>query len=680
MQKTILDTCLDFGTLTDALNHWSATTPDAPALTFLDGDTTTALDYRRLQDRALHVAGEILQTCAPGDRVVLGYEQGLDYVTSFLGCVYAGVVAVTSAPPTELRRSARLTRLLEDSGARAILTNDAAQGAFDAGLDQVTLINTDQATARPLAAPVTPAPDHLMFLQYTSGSTSAPKGVMLTHGSIGANLRAILVDTTPDAHSVYVSWLPLYHDMGLIYMTLAPLFAGRPVVLMAPAEFLRHPERWLQAISDWRGTITAAPNFAYRLCCDRVRGKKAATLDLSSMRYFINGSEPIRVEDMEAFAQAFAATGLQRAALIGGYGMAELGVYACLGPAFDTDTHFDAKALADHAQARAVAPGDATIVRRLAACGTPNPAHFDIRIINAATATEQPDGETGEIWIAGPSVGQGYWQNAQATADTFGAALTPPPTGFGAHGFLRTGDIGFKHAGRLFICGRDKEMMILRGRNVFPADVCQTVELMGPAMRGRRAAAFTVPGDPDEELVIVCAARAANPDAAQTVVRQIMAAVSRDIGVVPKDIVIVPNRALSRTTSGKVQHAALRKIYLEDALEAEFSLLRGAAAPAQPDPVAPAPIAAPDWLVQRIRSYASDIAGLPLDDADSDLFELGLDSLRGMRLIERIETDLLRKPSHLSLADLSDLRTPRRIAAALGAHATRNTQAKELVL
>lgn len=696
MPKTILETCLDLGTLTDALAHWSATTPDAPALTFLEAGTATSLDYAALQARALGVAGQILETCTKGDRVLLGYEQGIDYVAGFLGCVYAGVVAVTSAPPTELRRSERLVRLLDDSGARAILTNDAAQGAFEAVRDRVARINTDHATAAPMRAPITPEPDQLMFLQYTSGSTSAPKGVMLTHGSIGANLRAILTDTAPDADSVYVSWLPLYHDMGLIYMTLAPLFAGRPVILMAPAEFLRHPERWLQAISDWRGTITAAPNFAYRLCCDRVKGRKATSLDLSSMRYFINGSEPIRVEDMEAFAEEFAVTGLRREALIGGYGMAELGVYACLGPAFVTDTHFDAKALADEARAIAVTPDGASDIRRLAACGTANPAHFDIRIVNPATATEMPDGATGEIWIAGPSVGHGYWQNPQATAASFGAALDPVPEGLGAQGFLRTGDIGFKHDGQLFICGRSKEMMILRGRNVFPADICESVELVGPAMRGRRAAAFTVPGAPDEELVIVCAARAANAKAAQTVLRQIMSAVSRDIGVVPRDIVIVPNRALSRTTSGKVQHAALRKAYLEGALDAEFSLLcDGDMAPAQADaaarataqgvsgPVplpAPLPVAAPEWLVQRIRAYACDVAGQPLEDADSDLFELGFDSLRGMRLIERIETDLLRKPSHLSLADLSELRTPRRIAAALGAHATRNTQAKELVL
>ncbi|MGB3313698.1 MAG: AMP-binding protein, partial [Albidovulum sp.] len=376
MHQPICELCLDFRSLTDAMDHWSTQTPGNPALSFLAGDNVTTLSYADLHQRALAIAGELLSHCEPEDRVILGYEQSLDYVAGFLGCVYAGTVAVTSSPPTELRRSTRLTRLIEDSGAVAILTNDAAKDAFDQVGGKITLVNSDHMTAALLAAPRPAQPEDLMFLQYTSGSTSDPKGVMLSHGSIGANLRAIVADTRPEADSVYVSWLPLYHDMGLIFMTLAPLFAGRPVYLMSPTEFLRHPERWLEAISFWRGTITAAPNFAYRLCCERVRGQKVRSLDLSSMKFFINGSEPIRTEDMDTFVEAFSAAGLRRDAMIGGYGMAELGVYASIGPIFTTDTHFDAQNLADEGRAVAVAPG--TTARRLAACGCANPEHFDL--------------------------------------------------------------------------------------------------------------------------------------------------------------------------------------------------------------------------------------------------------------------------------------------------------------
>lgn len=686
MNQPIAELRPDFSSLTEAMLHWSAQTSSAPALTFLTGADATTLNYAALHERALAIAGELRAHCDPGDRVIMGYEQGTEYVAGFLACVYAGAVAVTSSPPTELRRSSRLERLIADSGAAAILTDDEAQAAFGQIDGNIALINSNHMTTGPLSAPAAAQPDDLMLLQYTSGSTSAPKGVMLTHASITANLRAIIADTRPDAESVYVSWLPLYHDMGLIFMTLAPLFAGRPVYLMSPSEFLRRPERWLQAISTWRGTITAAPNFAYRLCAERIRGETTRALDLSAMRLFVNGSEPIRIEDMEAFLEAFEANGLRREAMTGGYGMAELGVYACLGPAFATDTYFDAAQLTGAGEARAVAPGP--VARRLAACGSPNPDHFDLRIVDPVSQSERPDGATGEIWIAGPSVGRGYWRNAEATGSSFGASSPGAPDGFGQAGYLRTGDIGFKHQGQLFISGRSKEMMILRGRNVFPADVCEIVEQIGPAMRGRRAAAFTVPGEPDEQLVIVCAARAPNPEAGQSVARRIVSAVSRELGVIAHDVVIVPNRALSRTTSGKVQHGALRQAYLEDAIEADFSLLRGQIRSGEKNAGAgnrgasahDAGPPAPDWIVQRICGYVSDISGQPQVRADGDLFELGFDSLRGMRLIERIESDLLRGASRLSLADLSEMRTPRSIAAALGAQAARNSQAKELVL
>lgn len=680
MNQPILELCSDFRSLTDAMNHWSERESDRTVLTFVTGESVTSLDYGTLHRRALEISGELLSRCAPGDRVILGFEQGLDYVAGFLACVYAGTVAVTSAPPTELRRSTRLARLIEDSGAAAILTNDIAQEAFAPVKSVIALVNSDHMTAAALEEPCAVRADDLMFLQYTSGSTSAPKGVMLTHGSIAANLHAILADTSPDDDSVYVSWLPLYHDMGLIFMTLAPLFAGRPIYLMSPVEFLRYPERWLQAISTWRGTITAAPNFAYRLCCDRVRGRKKQALDLSSMRQFINGSEPIRTEDMETFVEAFAETGLRPEAMTGGYGMAEVGVYACLGPAFVTDTSFNAQRLADKGRADPVPSGNGT--RRLAACGRANTNHFDLRIVNPDTAAECPERSTGEVWISGPSVGKGYWRNTEATQASFGARLADGTAGLGGGGYLRTGDIGFVHDGQLFICGRSKEMMILRGRNVFPADVCETIELIGPAMRGRRAAAFTIPGDPDEKLVIVCAARATNSDACQTVVRQIMAAVSDELGIVPHDIVIVPNRALERTTSGKVQHGALRKAYLQDTIEAEFSQLRGATglAEATAEPPEPTNTEVPEWVIAKICGYVANVSGQDTAHADGDLFELGFDSLRGVRLIERIETGLLNAPSHLSLADLSRLRTPRNIAAALGARAARNNSVKELVL
>lgn len=656
-----------FATLTDALCHWSSEQGDAVALTFLSGDEAQTLSYRELHHRALEIAGDLSRVCRPGARVVLGFEQELDYVCAFLGCVYAGAVAVTSAPPDELRRSTRLQALLVDSGAKVILTNNNAIAKFDglSGLREISLLNTDTLSAGRLAAPYAAEGEDLMFLQYTSGSTSAPRGVMLTHGSIAANLKAIVADTQPHDASVYVSWLPLYHDMGLIFMTLAPLFAGRPVYLMSPAEFLRYPQRWLRAISTYGGTITAAPNFAYRLCVERTTESLLAELDLSRVEMFINGSEPIRVEDMEAFYRRFAPAGLRKEAVAGGYGMAEVGVYASCGQMLTGHLGFDRAAL-EH-QRRVVPHTDRGAATRLVApCGQVNPAHYDLRIVDPDSLEACGPDQVGEIWLAGPSKGQGYWQNFDATMAAFRGRLTGQP-----RPFLRTGDLGFVYRDALYICGRIKEMMILHGRNVFPADLCAIVENIGPPMRGRRAAAFTVPGETDEGVVIVCAARVSE-SSWRRFAEQIIGALSAEAGVIPVDVVFVQNRALKRTTSGKIQHSALRAAYLDGSLRIDFNL-RGprelTAIEVEP-PIAKRgkdtkPLNAPNWMARRISQYFSAICNCEAPTLEQDLFELGLDSLRGVRLIEAIETDLLGTKCPITLSEFIDLKTPRRIAAAL---------------
>ncbi len=675
MPKTQTIKLPDFETLTAAVSHWARVKPDTVALTLLDGQDTHKLTYRELHARACAIAGGVAEISEPGDRVILGFEQGLDYVCAFLGCVYARRVAVTSAPPTELRKSARLDKLIGNSGACAILTHKHSADMFADVADSVLVLDIDQLEAPALDAPEPVDMNDTMFLQYTSGSTSDPKGVMLTQATIAANLKAIVADTHPDDDSVYVSWLPLYHDMGLIFMTLAPLYAGRPVYLMSPAEFLRHPERWLEAISTYRGTITAAPNFAYRLCCERIRPAKRETLDLSSMRYFINGSEPIHVGDMEAFRDEFAACGLAADALIGGYGMAELGVYACLGPIFSEATHFDEARL--HHEGLAVAPGPETArVKRIAACGAHNTDHFDIRIVDPETSEARKDGQSGEIWIAGPSVGVGYWENFPATMASFDAKLQGSDASY-----LRTGDIGFVQNGQLYVCGRIKEMMILRGRNIFPSDICAIVEDISPAMRGRRAAGFVVPGENEEDLVIVCAARCNNKGGCEAVARKIVAEVSRESGVIPADIVFVQNRALSRTTSGKVQHAAVRTAYLEGTLEVDFSLRGGQWAPlATTHGPTCAQDSVPAWMIDQVCGCFAKLSGGDTPGPDQDLFEFGLDSLQGVRLIEAVETELLGRKSNLKLSDLAELRSPRRIAETLALPATPDTAMREVLL
>lgn len=681
----------NFSTLTEAVAHWSLVAGDAPALTLLSGDDQQTMTYRELYERALSIGGNLRRLCNPGARVILGFGQGTDYVSAFLGCAYAGVVAVTSSPPDELRRSKRLQALIADSGAEVILTNDIAmQHLKDIGLAAgMTFLNTDAMTDERLQSPTPPDAGALMFLQYTSGSTSVPRGVVLTHGSITANLQAINADTKPHADSVYVSWLPLYHDMGLIFMTLAPLYAGRPVYLMSPAEFLRYPDRWLRAMSNYRGTITAAPNFAYRHCVERIPMELAETLDLSQAEYFINGSEPVRVEDMEAFYRRFSPSGLRKTAIAGGYGMSEVGVYVSCGEMLTGHLAFDRAALENEGRVLPL-PDRGDAARLLAPCGKVNAEHFDLCIVDPETLLKCESDRVGEIWIAAPSNGKGYWRNREATSETFNGRLADDP-----RAFLRTGDLGFVYRGDLYICGRIKEMMILHGRNVFPADLCTIVEEIGPAMRGRRAGAFALEGEAGDEAVIVCAARVSE-DTWQQLAKQIIAALSSEMGVIPGDVVFVQNRALKRTTSGKIQHKALRQAYLNGSLEIDFSLRR-AAIPRGTERLAPVTetdqasevfacdtrlILAPDWMVQRICHYCATICECEAPEPDRSLFELGLDSLRGARLIEAIETDLLGRASPVTLSAIADLKTPRAIAAALVSSMTprTSTPVKELVL
>ena len=463
----------EFKSLNQAISHWAVARPDALALTFTGADgSEKALTYAELNKEALALGCRLASACQKGERALLVFEQGLDYVVAFLACSYSGIIAVTGSPPDELRKGARLDALLEDSGAGLIITNKEAMHALDRNESTAAVrrLLTDHRTELSLDAPVAPKSDDLMFLQYTSGSTSEPKGVMLTHGSINANLSIIVSHVYAGNESVGVSWLPLYHDMGLILMVLGPLYAGRPAHLMSPSDFLRRPDRWLDLVSRVRGTVTAAPDFAYRLCRDRVSEEMKKSLDLSSVRMMINGSEPIRLDSMTSFYDAFSGCGLKRSAMIGGYGMAELGVYASTGPLLLAPLAFDLVALESERKVVACSPSIAGS-RQIASCGKMESASLEVRIVDPERLIDLGSDRVGEIWLAGPSVGAGYWDNPKATRSTFDGRLEGSELKY-----LRTGDLGFLHHGNIHICGQIKEVIIVRGRNVFPSDVCAVVE------------------------------------------------------------------------------------------------------------------------------------------------------------------------------------------------------------
>jgi len=380
-------------------------------------------------------------------------------------------------------------------------------------------------------------------LQYTSGSTATPKGVVVTHGNILANMADLDTGWEHDDASVIVSWLPAFHDMGLVYGLLTPIYANVPCILMPPVVFLQRPVRWLQAFGRFKGTHAAAPNFAYDHCARRVKAEDRTQLDLSSWRVAVNGAEPVRPDTMDRFCDAFASCGFRRTSFAPGYGLAEATL-----------------------KVTAMRAGEGPLVsqidgRALVACGRPI-LESRVAIVDPDTRAVVADGEQGEIWVGGPSVAAGYWQRREESAGTFSAR-----TSDGAGPFLRTGDLGLVRDGQLYVTGRAKDLIIIRGQNYYPQDIEATVERSGADVRHGSGAAFSIERDGEERLVIVFEAeRGMKPDTATAQLDLIRAAIVRDHEIAADDIVLVRAGEVPKTSSGKIQRRACRAAYLDGTL------------------------------------------------------------------------------------------------------------------
>jgi acyl-CoA synthetase (AMP-forming)/AMP-acid ligase II len=437
------------------------------------------------------------------------YEPGLDFIPAFFGCLYAGLIAAPVYPPRldRLQQSWQaLANVVADCQPRFVLTTDDLAAGLAKGLcnfphgDALRFLATDRtdpSLAHRWRQPKT-NPDALAFLQYTSGSTAAPKGVMVTHRNLMHNERVIQTAFEHSGNGQGVSWLPLHHDMGLIGGVLQGLFHGAPNVLMSPLGLLQRPFRWLQAISRYRADTSGGPNFAYDLCVQRVTPEQKATLDLSCWSVAAIGSEPISARTIERFTEAFAPCGFRPEAFYPCYGLAEATVFVTGGsksarPVIRT-VQVDALE-----QGRAVdaAPGTAQ-ARTLVGCGRPWLGQ-EVLIVNPDSRERCPEGAVGEVWVAGPSVARGYWNRPEETAYTFHARLADS----GAGPFLRTGDLGFVCDGELFITGRIKDLLVIRGRNHYPEDIEATVQSVHPALRPGCGAAFETGPDGQPRLVIV---------------------------------------------------------------------------------------------------------------------------------------------------------------------------------
>ncbi|MER6957551.1 MupA/Atu3671 family FMN-dependent luciferase-like monooxygenase [Streptomyces sp. NPDC000618] len=541
--------------LTDLLLRRSADRPDSVAYTFLERDHEVSWSYGELDLRAREIGATLRRTCVPGDRVVLILPPGLDYVASFFACLYAGVVAVPVYPPhgsSAVRSLSRLEAIVADARPSAALTTGAIAQQRDAFVESNPILGTlrwigvDTDVAPETDWQPSPAsPDALAFLQYTSGSTGTPKGVMVSHGNLlhnGADIERFF-ELTPDSKTVI--WLPPYHDMGLIGGILQPLYTGYPTVLMPPMRFAAEPLRWLQTIAEHRATTSGGPNFGYELCLRRIAPEQLEGLDLSCWQVAFNGAEPIRADVMDAFADFLAPTGFRREAFYPCYGLAE-GTLIVTGGS----------------------PEAAPVVREIegadpmVGCGQPSPDQ-KLAIVDPKTRRRRADGEVGEIWVSGPSVAQGYWERPETSAEVFGARIEGSEEG----PFLRTGDLGHVADGELFVSGRIKDLIILRGVNHYPQDLENTAFRSHPALQHNGGACFTVPVDGREALVVTHEAERVSRDAD---VREVAAAVRAAIGenhlIAPYAFALVRPGRLPRTSSGKIQRFAAREQYLAGTL------------------------------------------------------------------------------------------------------------------
>ncbi|HEY4588890.1 MAG TPA: fatty acyl-AMP ligase, partial [Thermoanaerobaculia bacterium] len=491
MSETPFDPTLQVQTLVELLSRRAQAQPERRAYTFLlDGEREEVhLSYGELDRQARSIAARLQALGVAGERALLLYPPGLQYAAAFFGCLYAGVTAVPVYPPRPNRPDPRFLAILSDARARVVLTTSAILPNAErllAGKAPVVWLATDgldEGAEEQLEPAV--SPEDIAFLQYTSGSTSAPKGVMVSHGNLIHNERLIQAAFGVGPDSVVVGWLPLYHDMGLIGNLLQPLWAGCSCVLMSPVDFLQKPLRWLAAVSRYGGTVSGGPNFAYDLCSRKIRPEDRAGLDLSRWEVAFNGAEPVRAETLERFAAAFAPCGFRRSAFFPCYGLAEATLFVT-GAGREEPPVVGRFRVPDLERNRAVAD-DAG--RALVSSGraTPPPVGQEVAIVDPESRLPLADGEVGEIWVAGPSVAQGYWSRPEPTEATFRAFTVS-----GAGPFLRTGDLGFLSGGELFVTGRAKDLIIIRGRNHYPQDVELTVESSHAALRPGCCAAFAV--------------------------------------------------------------------------------------------------------------------------------------------------------------------------------------------
>ncbi|HEU4363324.1 MAG TPA: SDR family NAD(P)-dependent oxidoreductase, partial [Mycobacterium sp.] len=643
-------------TLVDLLRQRAKSCQDRVAFRFSrDGEERDSrqVSYVGLDAQARRIAAGLQQQGAAGEPVLVLCSPGLDFIASYFGCLYAGAIAVPVHPPTRDHLVPRVESIIADIQPGFAITTAEMQAKIRATVDGLV-------TERPLrwfladgdvladgAQWIAPdlGADAVAMVQYTSGSTSAPKGVVLTHGNLVHNLEAIRQawNAEIDGSATGVFWLPPFHDMGLIGGLLETLYVGGTSVLMPPTAFIKRPMRWLEAISRHRATITAAPNFAYDLCVELSTPEQRAALDLSSWSAALCGAEPVRTATLDGFAEAFAPSGFHKEAFLPVYGLAEGTLLVSGGSDSPVPVvrHVDRAALRENRVIEV--PGDRPTTATLVGCGRPRGGQRVVIVDPETRRVCRPD-EVGEIWLGGPSVAHGYWGSPEQSAETF-AAYTSELSDTGEGPFLRTGDLGFLWAGELFVTGRRKDLIIIRGNNHYPNDIELTVQNCHPALMPGRGAVFAVAPEPDaaEQLVVVQEVNHSGVDSAElaAMIQHIRTAVTERHEIRAHAVVLVEPLQLPTTSSGKIQRSACRQQFLDGTLPVVTQWRTGSPEPETQPAVPVAPAGAPgapqitDWLTARL---AGDLE-LPVAEIDptKPFAFYGLDSVHAVRLTTALE-------------------------------------------
>jgi 8-amino-7-oxononanoate synthase len=687
--------------LVDSLRYWTEQTPESTAFYFSDGEAEEIrLSYEALDRRARAIGSHLVANGLRGERILLLYPPGLDFVSGFMGCLYAGATAIPAYPPRRNRYMSRIDAISDDAQAKAALTvadvGDRVQSLLKEApsLQAAMWIATDQIpdSAADSWEPPTFEDSSLAVLQYTSGSTGNPKGVMLSHSNLIHNCRLIVGSFEANSNTVGLSWLPTYHDMGLVGGVLMPLFIGRPNVLISPMSFLQKPVRWLRGITKYNVTISGGPNFAYDLCVDKITDEELEGLDLSSWLVAFNGAEPIRSTTLNAFIARFASVGFRSEAYYPCYGMAETtlivtGSYRQEPPIIRA---FDGKALDEHRVVPAAV--DEEGARELVGCGHVLPDE-EVIIVDPESRKRLPEHQVGEVWVRSQSVGQGYWNKPEITNETFRAT-----TSRGDTGYLRTGDLGFMDDGELFVTGRLKDLIIVRGVNRYPQDIEQTVERTDPRLQAGAAAAFAVDLNGRECLIVMAEVERARHKDWSKVIQAIRGSVTREHELPPDVITLVRFGSMPKTSSGKIQRHACRAAFLEDSLPviARWTAWSGGEEGADQDSIvvessatttaslggSRASLAAlqtevnplvAEVVMHHVREIAKERAkGMTLE---SNIVEMGMDSLERLQIAHALEEAFGgRFPEDV----LSEIETCREVTLAVQTHIGTEARIRDL--